>query len=569
MAALGAALIVAGLCVFLFPSWNANAASTAHAPGGVRRNTRRVKVFVVGSNSPVAKKKRRELGSQAGVEFMEFDVHQQKTFLSSNPCVEGDSQRFAELVDANQPHLAHELWKYCVLWVHGGAYIDVESPLLQSMESVFTKESSVAVLSSHAQYPGTIQGSLILLRDAGSPVAEGMAKLLVTTPVDTLIASPLLIPRTLHDLVSQQVGSSPGFGKNKNNWWLYEHECLVDPLKKSKKFRTSQIDYDSYRVNHHCPSFSEYCCQIVDHESREILLVTRYPIVPYQVLPPISELPHPLNAEIGAYEKEELAYISTVTEKVNEPPKEKLLTLNFFDTLHQNNCLPSEQCTVCIREKKGANCSTCQSVCPCYCKSLCNISVEDKFVRKELTVTPPLYARDPLRIIPRIVHQTWFEAVTREKYPNMSRLIESFKQSGWDYRFYTDEVASKFLETHFPSEVKQAYDALRPGAFKADLFRYCVLLIHGGVYADMDVMLESNLDFSVAPDIGFMVPVDEVRWMMRMVLRNHFHRMSHVMSSTAWYTGGYAHVPMEWIHCGCSRTSFLGKSYRDCCQQRS
>jgi hypothetical protein len=30
------------------------------------------------------------------------------------------------------------------------------------------------------------------------------------------------------------------------------------------------------------------------------------------------------------------------------------------------------------------------------------------------------------------------------------------------------------------------------------------------VYADVDIMLESALDLSVAPDIGFMVPIDEV-----------------------------------------------------------
>ena len=40
------------------------------------------------------------------------------------------------------------------------------------------------------------------------------------------------------------------------------------------------------------------------------------------------------------------------------------------------------------------------------------------------------------------------------------------------------------------------------------MFRYCVLLIHGGVYADVDVLLESNLDAIVEPDIGFMVPLD-------------------------------------------------------------
>lgn len=91
----------------------------------------------------------------------------------------------------------------------------------------------------------------------------------------------------------------------------------------------------------------------------------------------------------------------------------------------------------------------------------------------------------------------------------MSRLVESFKQSGWDYRFYADEEAQLFLSTHFPPEVREAYDALRPGAFKADLFRYCALFILGGVYADVDILLESNLDVSIAPDVGFMVPVDE------------------------------------------------------------
>lgn len=76
--------------------------------------------------------------------------------------------------------------------------------------------------------------------------------------------------------------------------------------------------------------------------------------------------------------------------------------------------------------------------------------------------------------------------VNPEKYPNMSRLIESWKRSGWTYHFWDDASAADFLSLHFPPEVREAYDAIIPGAFKADLFRYCVLLIQGGVYADMD-----------------------------------------------------------------------------------
>jgi hypothetical protein len=240
--------------------------------------------------------------------------------------------------------------------------------------------------------------------------------------------------------------------------------------------------------------------------------MTKHLLLPYQLVPPASKLPKPYNAEAGHYEEEDLPYISIVTEKIHARPQETLLTPNFFDILLQNDCLPSDKkCSDCLRNKQGSDCKKCATECKCYCKTLCHVPIEEKFISKDLTVTPPLYARDPSRIVPRIVHQTWFEDVDPDKYPNMSRLIESFKQSGWEYKFYTDDAAGNFLSTHFPAEVRQAYDAIRPGAFKADLFRYCALLIHGGLYADMDIMLEANLDLAVAPDVGFMVPQDEVR----------------------------------------------------------
>ena len=89
--------------------------------------------------------------------------------------------------------------------------------------------------------------------------------------------------------------------------------------------------------------------------------------------------------------------------------------------------------------------------------------------------------------------------------------MESWKNSGWEYKFYDDAKGIEFLKTHFPPEVLEAFNALIPGAFRADLLRYCVLLIYGGIYVDVDVMLESNLDISIGPDIGFLTAVDEVR----------------------------------------------------------
>lgn len=276
------------------------------------------------------------------------------------------------------------------------------------------------------------------------------------------------------------------------------------------------IDYPGewFSLTQNCPEPNSFCCSISDPIQHSPVMMTKHLILPYQILPDALHLPKPLNAEAGHYEEDDLPYISTITEIVHTLPEEQQqtprLTPNFFDILLQNDCLPSDKkCSDCLRDKKGANCQKCAAACPCYCKTLCHIPVEEKWITKSLTVRPPLYARDPSRLIPRIVHQTWFEDVTPEKYPNMSRLIESFKQSGWEYKFYTDDESVNFLSTHFPPEVRQAYDSLRPGAFKADLFRYCVLLIHGGVYADMDIMLETNLDLAVANDVGFMVPQDE------------------------------------------------------------
>jgi hypothetical protein len=190
-------------------------------------------------------------------------------------------------------------------------------------------------------------------------------------------------------------------------------------------------------------------------------------------------------------------------------------TPNFYQILESKQCLPNKRCLTCLGgKKKYVDCHVCRKQCGCYCRALCGSdNPQPKFVSKQVSIrtthsTQPQQQQQ--RLIPRIVHQTWFEEVAPETYPNMSRLVQSFRQSGWEYRFYTDDESRTFLDQHFPREVREAYDMLIPGAYKADLFRYCVLLIHGGVYADVDVLLESNLDVAIQPDVGFMVPFDGV-----------------------------------------------------------
>jgi hypothetical protein len=208
-----------------------------------------------------------------------------------------------------------------------------------------------------------------------------------------------------------------------------------------------------------------------------------------------------------------LPFVATVREiPTGNTPAANEETPNFYDILQTFDCLPSgKRCFKCLNSgaiERGGNCERCQAQCPCYCRTLCQVRPPPKPLAAEWRVTRSRASKEPDRYIPRIIHQTWFEPITREKYPKMSLMTESFRQSGWQYEFYDDDRTAQFLQTHFPSAVYEAYDALLPGAFKADLFRYCVLLIMGGLYADMDVMLESNLDRLVPPSVGFMTPED-------------------------------------------------------------
>ncbi|GFH51694.1 hypothetical protein CTEN210_08170 [Chaetoceros tenuissimus] len=191
---------------------------------------------------------------------------------------------------------------------------------------------------------------------------------------------------------------------------------------------------------------------------------------------------------------------------------------NLYHDLKEKNCLPTDRiCEACLKDSKGGTCLKCHSFCGCFCDEICSTKVEEKVLSKIFEYKAPSYTTQvrvksmtTKKLIPRIVHQTWFEPITRKKYPNFSRLVESWNQTGWKYAFYDDDDASQFISEHFPPEVKEAYDTLNPGAFKADLFRYCLLFIKGGVYADVDVMAESLLDSVIDDDSSFISPVDSV-----------------------------------------------------------
>ena len=63
----------------------------------------------------------------------------------------------------------------------------------------------------------------------------------------------------------------------------------------------------------------------------------------------------------------------------------------------------------------------------------------------------------------------------------------------YEYYFFDDNDCRKFIKNNFDEEVLDAYDVLYPGAYKADLFRYCCIYIEGGCYFDNKYILRIPL----------------------------------------------------------------------------
>jgi GR25 family glycosyltransferase involved in LPS biosynthesis len=96
--------------------------------------------------------------------------------------------------------------------------------------------------------------------------------------------------------------------------------------------------------------------------------------------------------------------------------------------------------------------------------------------------TPRRSEAEP-QAIPHVIYQSWG---SRKVLKGMKETHDFNREYNpeFDFYWYTDEDCLQFLKDEFEPEVAEAFDALVPGAFKSDLWRYCILYKRGGVYFD-------------------------------------------------------------------------------------
>ena len=119
-------------------------------------------------------------------------------------------------------------------------------------------------------------------------------------------------------------------------------------------------------------------------------------------------------------------------------------------------------------------------------------------------------------VIPLNIYLTWSTKKLPEKMQeNVIRMKKVNPE--FNIQLFDDNDCRKFIQNNFPEDILTAYDTLKPGAYKADLWRLCILYINGGIYIDIKLNCINNFKFialtekeHLVIDLPFNIKVGEI-----------------------------------------------------------
>ena len=97
-------------------------------------------------------------------------------------------------------------------------------------------------------------------------------------------------------------------------------------------------------------------------------------------------------------------------------------------------------------------------------------------------------------IIPLNIYLTWgTKQLPIKMQENIDRMIKVNPE--FNIQLFDDCDCREFIKNYFSENILTAFDTLKPGAYKADLWRLCILYINGGIYIDIKLNCINNFKF--------------------------------------------------------------------------
>ena len=114
---------------------------------------------------------------------------------------------------------------------------------------------------------------------------------------------------------------------------------------------------------------------------------------------------------------------------------------------------------------------------------------------------------DSLQVIPKNIFQTW---ETKKLSPEFQKIVDTWiiNNPEYSYQLYSGNDRELFIKENFNKDVFDCYCKIIPGAYKADLWRYCILYKYGGVYIDIDTICIGKLLDFIDINSTLIVPID-------------------------------------------------------------
>jgi mannosyltransferase OCH1-like enzyme len=97
-------------------------------------------------------------------------------------------------------------------------------------------------------------------------------------------------------------------------------------------------------------------------------------------------------------------------------------------------------------------------------------------------------------VIPLNIYLTWG---TKELPIKMQENVNKMRKVNPEFniQLFDDCDCREFIKNNFSKNILTAFDTLKPGAYKADLWRLCILYINGGIYIDIKLNCINNFKF--------------------------------------------------------------------------
>ena len=129
-------------------------------------------------------------------------------------------------------------------------------------------------------------------------------------------------------------------------------------------------------------------------------------------------------------------------------------------------------------------------------KLLLNRNKKKDIIKKELPNYHKLYVKSKCNeTFENIIYQTYPK---KELPEDMKKVNDKMKEINNNYQFilFDDYDCRNFIENNFTKIILDLYDNILSGTIKADLWKYCILYLYGGIY--LDLKFESHDDFKIS-----------------------------------------------------------------------